>query len=297
MLSVTTGWTKLRRSWRVIGLAIYIGLNVGLTLEGIRFSDQTIDWQLWSALPDAIARGNPYEAQGVAPFVWSPAAAWLMAGVSFVGYWPWVAAHVAIVLLLRDWRLIGLVLVSWGFWADASQGNVFVFVFIAAALALQGSRWWGVVYLALLFLMPRPVQIPIAVWLLLIRPDLRLPALAVFGVHAAIVLASGLTVEWVNAMLDYGQPPFNIGPSYFLGFWWLAIGIPVGVWLTIRGRVGWAGLVVSPYLLAQYLLFPIVDFILKPRDAADRTSADGNREPSSPRLEAPCREQAATEGQ
>ncbi len=69
------------------------------------------------------------------------------------------------------------------------------------------------------------------------------------------VLISGYAAAWMDAMLRYNQPPFNIGPSFFVGLWWLILGIPLGIWLTLKGRVGWAGLAVTPYWLAQYLLF------------------------------------------
>jgi hypothetical protein len=44
-----------------------------------------------------------------------------------------------------------------------------------------------------------------------------------------------------------------------LGNWWLAAGIPLAIWLTRRGRVGFAALAVSPYLLPQYFLFGVLE--------------------------------------
>ena len=82
-------------------------------------------------------------------FVWSPVAAWLMAGAALLGYWAWAALHVASVLLLRRPLLIGLALVSYGFWFDVAQGNTVTFVFVTGALALRGSRG-SLAYLALL---------------------------------------------------------------------------------------------------------------------------------------------------
>lgn len=42
---------------------------------------------------------------------------------------------------------------------------------------------------------------------------------------------------------------------------WFLIGLPLGVWLFLRGRVEWSGLAISPYIWAFYFfwLLPVVN--------------------------------------
>ncbi|MGI8828881.1 MAG: hypothetical protein ACR2I5_03795 [Candidatus Limnocylindria bacterium] len=91
-------------------------------------------------------------------------------------------------------------------------------------------------------------------------PEIRGQAAAIFAIHGAVVLASGLTADWVANVVAHGAPLGNYGPSAQIGvILWLVIGIPLGVFLALRGRVGWAGLAVSPYWLAGYLMMPLVE--------------------------------------
>jgi hypothetical protein len=161
---------------------------------------------------------------------------------------------------------VALTLSSWGFWSDVGTGNAFAFSFVAGVFALRGSRVGGLAYLALLMLVPRPVLLPLAVWLLWQNPSLRWPAAGIFVIHAVAVLATGYADDWMSAASSYaGAPEYDIGPTAWFGQWWLLIGIPLGVILTLRGFVGWAGLAVTPYLLPQFLLTPLWDLAITRR--------------------------------
>lgn len=259
--------------WRV-ALGIYIVVNLALVLTvrigpGVPGDPASMhpDWDLWSSLPAAIARGEMYSSRSEVPFAWSPVAGWLMSLVPSVGYWPWLAIHVAAVFLLRDRLLIVLTLASWGFWVDAAGGNVFVFVFVAGAIALRGNRTAAIIYLTLFILMPRPIQVPLGLWLLWRLPEIRLPAVALLAVHSIVVLLSGYAADWIHNMLIHVVPVSgNIGPSVLLGLAWLALGVPLGAWLLLQGRFGWAGLAWSSYWLHSYLLMPLLD--LRPTASA-----------------------------
>lgn len=257
--------------WQRVALAVYIGVNVGLLLYGVRFGPDNIDWSLWASLPELIERGDIY-APSDFPFVWSPLAAYLMAGVSFLGYWPWVALHVAFVFLLRDWRLIGLVLISYPFWVDAALGNTLTFQVVAGMLVLRSERW-SFVYLALAVLIPRPLIVPLVVWLLWKQPRTRLRLVAMAVVLGLATLFSGYTVEWITTALEYGRSDIvaeqTIGPVALIGPAWLLVGLPLGAWLTWRGWPGLAGMAISPYLFAYYLLMPLVDLVPKDRKVHD----------------------------
>jgi len=59
------------------------------------------------------------------------------------------------------------------------------------------------------------------------------------------------------------------GPPAWLGSAWLLIGVPLGAWLTWRGRVGWAGLAISPYWLMPYYLMLLLELrIFREQDAS-----------------------------
>lgn len=272
--SASTGNFRLPSlGWRQIGLAIYLGLNIGLILYQPWDVGFTRDWQLWQSLPAALERDNLYGDLGVElPFVWSPFMAPTMAAVVALGFWPWAVLHVVALFLLRDWRLIALILCSWGFWTDVAGANTFVFVVVTGALAWRGNRTAALIYLVLLFLMPRPIQLPLAALLLARMPEIRWPALVLFLSHAAVVFASGYAVAWMSNMVDYANTtPHDLGPRFFIGSVWLGIALVIAAWLTWKQRPGWAGLFASAYWLPQYFLMPLVDWSLKPTEE----SADG----------------------
>lgn len=238
--------------------ACYAALNAGLALYGLRFGADNVDWLLWTQLPDAIRTGEVYTINPGLPFVWSPVAAWLMAGVSFLGYWTWVGIHVAAVFLL-DRRMIVLTLLSWPFWVDVALGNTVTFAFVAGLLALRGNRLAGMVYLAIFLLIPRPLQAPLAFWILWKQPSQRLPFIGLFAAHAVLVLLTGLTFEWIESAIEYGRVVHSIGPPAWFGLWWFAAVLFIAPWLILRGKVGLAGLLVSPYWLPYYLFMPLID--------------------------------------
>ena len=259
-------------TWRQIGLAVYLGLNIGMILYQPWHVGFTRDWELWRSLAPALATGDLYGSLGVElPYVWSPFMAPLMAAVGIGGPLPWAALHVAALLTLRDWRLIVLMLCTWGFWTDVAGANTFGFVVIAGALAWRGSRSAALVYLTLLFLMPRPIQVPLALLLLLGMPEIRWPALIIFASHTGLVVASGYATSWIANMLEYGSTtPHDLGPRFFLGAVWVPIAIALAAWFTWWRRPGWAGLFVSAYWLPQYFLMPLIEWRSGPRETRSK---------------------------
>jgi hypothetical protein len=252
----------------------YVLVNAGLialTLSYLVQLPRPLDWSVWAEIPTRLRDGSLYADDSF--FRYSPVAAWLRGAVSTLGYPLFVAAHVAMLAIL-PLPLAVAVGVSWPFWTDALVGNVFTFVALTAAAALRGSRWASLAYLSMLLLMPRPIMLPVAAWLLWKDRSLRAPFAAIFVLHGALVLSSGLGGDWIATLLSSTgdvDNSWNFGPSRFVGLGWLIVGGPLAVWLTLKGRLAWASLAISPYVLPQYLLVALYD---APPIVADRRRAE-----------------------
>ena len=81
-------------------------------------------------------------------------------------------------------------------WFDIQTGNIMIFVAVTAVWAARGNRMATALFLVLTVLVPRPLMLPLAAWLLWHRPAWRLPLVAFFVVHTAIVVASGYAADW-----------------------------------------------------------------------------------------------------
>jgi hypothetical protein len=100
------------------------------------------------------------------------------------------------------------------------------------------------------------------------------------------VLLSGYAGAWVGAAASYGPEllriPWTWGPTYLVGNLWFVVGVPLAALLAWRGYLGFAGLAISPYVLPQYWLFPLID-VFRPRGQMSSLS----RQPEeTPRREA-----------
>ena len=263
------------RRLQLVGAAIAIGLvaavNVYLAARSLALvvgGAPAVDWnQYVEAGRRVIAGGDLYAVTDTYAYHYSPFVAYAFGPLSLLGTLGWRLLHVVAALALPTWPLRVLAIASWPFWYDVEAGNILVFVVLAATWALRGSRVAIGAYLVLLLLVPRPLMLPLAAWLLWQRPEWRLPFAIGFGIHAIGVLASGWGPAWVGAMVAAGGDvanPSNLGPSRFIGSLpWLAVGLPLGAWLLWKGRLGLASLAVSPYWLPYYLLMLLLD--LRPR--------------------------------
>lgn len=220
-------------------------------------------------LGSGVSPYTPFEGDGVtSPFRYSPVAIWIIqpvaASLGIVGF---ALLQFASLLLLPP-RVGIVVAISFPFWFDVLWGNPFTFVFVAAFLALRGNRAGMLAYIVLTLLMPRPVQLPLLVWLLWREPWVRVPFVALFVAHTGLVLWSGYAVDWVRSLMDASgfeaTQAYNFGPTRFVGYAWFVVGVPLAVYL-FRRHPGWAGLAISPYVFGQYWLMVLVD----PQTAAD----------------------------
>ncbi len=246
--------------WPRILLAVAIGLNTGLIAANLSGSLFPADYRGYIAVVSSIGR-DPFAVPG---FRWSPLAAYLLIPVVLIGLTGWRVAHLALLVLLRDWRLVSVTLVAWPFWYDVRLGSTFFVAYILAAAALGGSRWASVAYLGLFLVMPRPLMLPVAAWLLWQRP--RLLRLAALGLlfELGLLAATHELLPWVYALVESTGEianPTNIGPSACVGSAWLILGVPLAIWLTWKGRLGLASLAASPYWLPYYLLFALLELV------------------------------------
>jgi hypothetical protein len=243
---------------RTVGLVALWTVNViGLSIVAAAFllADIGVDWAVYVEAGRRVFDTDLYHWTGILVWRYSPVAAWGFAALTPIGYLGWTALHFGALALLP--RKVGLLaLVSFPFWDDVYNGNTVTFVFVAAVLALRGNRWAGIAFLALCLLIPRPFMIPIALYLLWQDRGLWLPFAGIFVAHALAVMWSGWGPEWAAMLLTTSQSEVygNFGPTRIFGAWWLLIGVPLAVWLTVHHRPGLAGLAMSPYILAPYYL-------------------------------------------
>lgn len=261
----------------VVGLLAAVNLylaarSLGLVLAGA----PAVDWRQYVEAASRVGGGDLYAVTDTYAYHYSPVAAYGFGAMAFLGEVGWRALHLVAALAMPTWPMRLVTLVSWPFWYDVEAGNLLVFVVLAAAWALRGSRIGTAAFLALSLLIPRPLMLPAAAWLLWRRPEWRLPFASAFVIQGLAVVASGWGEDWIAAMLAASGDvaiPSNVGPSRFIGTLpWLLVGLPLAAWLTRRGRVGLAGLAVSPYWLPYYLLALVLELARsRPLDAREAT--------------------------
>jgi hypothetical protein len=258
-------------NWRfVVKWAVLGGAQAAsLALIAIQWSRNWsgIDWGIMTHAADSIASGaSPYattDLHGVSMFRWSPIAALIAVPIGAMGLTLWRILHFAALPLLRDPRLVVLILASWPFWDDVQLGNLLTFVVVAALLARQGSRVAAAVYLGLFLLIPRPVMAPMALWLLWKRPRWLVPFVLAGVAELAVVAAMGYLGPWSTALLNSGGDATNntnLSPSALVGMAWLVVGLPLAALLMMKGHVGLASLTCSPYVFPYYLLFAFLEW-------------------------------------
>ena len=254
-------------------------------IEGLTFGGQT-DWRAHTEAGIRILQGvNPYsEYGGYFGLRWSPIISYAFGLLAWLPFWAWAATHVVAALGFRDWRVSALVLLSWPFILDTIDGGIMIFVALAAWWAFRGSRIGTVAFFAFVLLVPRPMMLPLFLWLLWNRPGWRAPFLALALAHGMAVLASGWGDEWVGRLLSSGVgpvvDPVNISPSRFLGSAWVPLGLILGAWLMWKGRLGWASLAASPYVLPPYLLMLLLEIRpLRPKGASTHRSPPDRQAP------------------
>ena len=247
----------------LIALAVVNATLLPRSLTVIVEGGPAVDWQQFVDAGRRVFASGLYDVTDTYGYRWSPLAAYGFAALGPIGAFAWRLLHVAAALALPTWPMRLMALAAWPFWYDVEAGNVMIFVVLAGAWAIRGTAIGIAAFLALSLLVPRPLMLPILGWILWHHPAWRVPALILASVHLAAAMATGWGIAWIDMLLTLGaeqQSPNNLGPTRWLGGWWLAVGVPLGVWLTAKGRLGWASLAVSyPYVLPYYLLMLLLE--------------------------------------
>jgi len=266
----------IRRS--VIGAALVlavIGNALGLATIVIDHH-RPFDWDNYVEAARRFPLGTLYDWRPPYSFSYAPQVAPLLEVLTAIGIAAWRAAHVVALAFLPSRRLALLLLVSFPFWADVNNGNLMVFVLLAAAWAYRGNPIATGIYLALGLLIPRPIMLPLLAWLLWQRPGWRWPFVVMAVVVVLTAIPTGYLSDWLASFAQSGAKDiandFNLSPSRFLGVWWLLIGLPLAAWLTLRGRLGWASMAVSPYLLPYGLQMLGLELV-RPQDRESRATS------------------------
>lgn len=257
-------------------------LNCALAANTIAhaFYNPPFDYLVFVDAAERVWAGSSSPYRGSTPFIWSPRAAYPLIVLDWIGPDVWRLLHVVAAFAFPTWTQRLLVLALYPFWFDVNTGNIMVFVALVAVYAMRAQRWAGWTFLGLTLLMPRPLMLPIAAWLLWKQPEYRVGFAALVVAHGVAVLATPWWAEWIETMLFSGgrlDNIFNIGPGRLLGTWWLLAGVPLGWWLFRRGQVGWAGLAISPYVLPQYLLIALAS-------SRQRHAVEGDVAEAGPRV-------------
>lgn len=225
-------------------------------------ASMALDWELYVEAGRRVLAGlslydTAIETCGGCVYRHSPIIAWAFVAIAPLGLTLFRLASFAALLALPRPLMVASLL-TWPFWYGLAMGQVLVFPFVLAVLALRGSRWAGIGFLVFATLMPRPLMLPVAIWLLWNRPDVRGPFLTISLVHAAVVIGGGYTEDWIRSLPGATSDMTNMvnyGPSRWLGVAWIAIGLPLAGLLYLRGHLGLASLAIAPYWLPYYLPF------------------------------------------
>ena len=277
----------LRRALLGAAVVLLIAANlVGLATIVIDHH-RAFDWDNYVEAARRFPLGTLYDWQYPYAYHYAPQLAPLLGLLSAAGLPPWRIAHFVALAALPSRRLALLLLISYPFWFDVNTGNLMVFVLLAAAWAYRGNGPATALYLALCVLIPRPIMLPLLAWILWQRPAWRLPFVAMAIVGILTALPTGYLADWIGSLFRGGSEignDFNLSPSRFVGAAWLLIGVPLAAWLTARGRLGWASMAVSPYLLPYYVQMLGLELV-RPRVSRRPVS---RKEPASEPVERLC---------
>ncbi len=231
------------------------------------------DWTIFTEAGQRVREaGALYAVEADYAYRYSPLLAWVFFVIAPIGATLWRILHVVAALAMPTRWMSIAALASWPFWFDVEAGNLITFVLLVAAWALRDRQWAIGLYLALVLLIPRPLMLPVAVWLLWKHAEWRGRFGLMFLAHAAAVALSGWGPAWFMALATSSEEmasALNFGPSRLIGWLWVPIGLAIAAFLTVRGRLGLASIAASPYWLPYYLAFGLLELLPTRRSRAE----------------------------
>ena len=247
----------LRRALIASAVILALAVNVVGLATIVIDHQRAFDWDNYVEAARRFPLGTMYDWQYPYGYHYAPQLAPVLGVLSGAGITIWRLAHFAALALLPSRKLALLLLVSYPFWADVNTGNLMIFVLLAAAWAYRGNSVATGAYLVLCVLIPRPIMLPLLAWLLWQRPAWREPFLGMVALTLLTAIPTGYLPDWIGSFLSSGVKDvandFNLSPSRFVGAAWMIVGVPLGIGLTWRGRLGWASMAISPYLLPYWV--------------------------------------------
>lgn len=260
---LTVHWTDAAAAALVLVLAVVNAVLLPRALTVVIEGGPAVDWLQFVEGGRRVFEDDLYEVTATYGFRYSPVFGYVMAVIGDIGPFAWRVLHVIAAMAMPTWPMRLLTLAAWPFWYDVETGNVLTFVVLAAAWALRGSGIGILAFVTLTVLLPRPLMLPTVAWIVWKQPRWQGPTALIIVGHAVVTAMSGWSLEWIWLLTTLGgeaASPNNLGPTRLLGTWWLLIGIPLSVWLTRRGHLGWASLAISyPYVLPYYLLMLVLE--------------------------------------
>lgn len=252
------------------GLILAVAANIVGLATIVIDHQRAFDWDNYVEAAHRFPLGTLYDWQYPYGYHYAPQLAPLLGLLTSAGIIAWRLAQFVALAALPSRRLALVLLISYPFWADVNTGNLMIFVLLAAAWAYRGNRAATAIYLVLCCLVPRPIMLPLLAWILWQRPAWRLPFAAIAIAVVLTAIPTGYLPEWLGSFAASGAKDmandFNLSPSRFIGPAWLIIGLPLSAWLTYRGRLGWASMAISPYLLPYWVQMLGLEMLRPPRD-------------------------------
>lgn len=263
-----TGWLL---AWPPLTLAVLVlagAVNLLLVRSAIGWTmaqGSAPDWIVFQEAARRVQAGEPlYAWNNWYHYRWSPVVGGAFVLIAPLGLITWRIGQVLAAVTLPDRRLAVLTLLSWPFWFDIETGNTLIFTFALAVWALRGSYIAAIGYFAMFVLVPRPLAMPVLVWLLWQRPEWRNAFLWCVVFSIIPVLAFNVADPWTTALSHASEDiahGLNVGPSALFGVWWVPIGVVLAAYWTWKGRLGLASLAATPYVLPYYLLFGFLELL------------------------------------
>ena len=253
-------------SWWPAALAVAVTSPLALYWwQLIAAGSIAFDWNIFVEAGRRVVAGSPdlYEQGAVYGFLHSPIFAYIISMVAWIGTGGIRLLTLASALAMPTWPMRLLAIGSWPFAMDLQHGALLTVIVCVAAWAVRGSMVAGMAFVVMALFSPRALMLPIVLFVLWKNPRLRLPAMGIAVVHSLAVVATGYADDWLSVLLTTGtgqiETLLNLSPSRYLGGWWLLAGVPLAAWLTVRGRIGFAALAISPYVLPHYLLVLLLE--------------------------------------